>query len=128
MTLLHDVLLSLAMHIPAALANRLIRLRFPDVTQRSAGSLLFDPSGAEHLFLDVRGSTFKQVCEQVATFRGHRAPGLVVVVCEIGYRSSQVAAQLASAGFENVVNLEGGMRALRRLHDGVNHYVAHRTG
>ena len=127
MTLLHDILLSLAMHIPARLANRLIRLRFPDVTQRSAGSLLFDLSGAGHLFLDVRGSSFKQVCAHVATFRGHRAAGLVVVVCEIGYRSSQVAAQLASAGFENVVNLEGGMRALRRLRDGVNHYAAHRT-
>lgn len=37
--------------------------------------------------------------------------GNVVVACRIGARSAQVTAYLLSQGLDNVVNLDGGMRA-----------------
>jgi rhodanese-related sulfurtransferase len=37
--------------------------------------------------------------------------GNVVVACRIGARSAQVTAYLLSNGWDNVVNLDGGMRA-----------------
>ena len=37
--------------------------------------------------------------------------GNVVVACRVGARSAQVTAYLLSNGWDNVVNLDGGMRA-----------------
>lgn len=125
--LLHAWMRSLAMRIPALLANRLIRWRFPSVEQRSAGSLLFAGSGDRRSFIDVRGMSTATVHGHVATFRRQQPDARVVLVCDIGYCSAKAAAGLLRSGCSNVVNLEGGLRALRQLHHDIDDYAAQRT-
>ena len=125
--LLRNALLWLAMRLPSAIANRLIRWRFPTVTQRSAGSLFFAQQSATPAFIDVRGITLQRVRERITDYRYRQPHGVVVLVCEIGYCSSRLAAELAETGFDGVVNLEGGLRALRRLRREINAYAAQRT-
>ena len=125
--LLHVSILSLAMHVPSAIANRLIRWRFPEVEQHSPGVLLLAHDRGLQSFVDVRGLTIRQVREQIAANRRQQPQARVALVCDIGYCSSKLAAALVSAGYKNVVNLEGGLRALRQFHHEIQNYAAQRT-
>ena len=49
------------------------------------------------------------------TFQQQHRRGQIVISCAVGYRSSEMAAQLTRAGIENVSNVEGGRRALAHL-------------
>ena len=46
----------------------------------------------------------------------------IVVICHHGNRSSYVAMALQRAGFENVLNLEGGLDAYSSVDDSVPRY------
>ncbi len=127
MRLLRTAALMLVMQLPTAWVNRLIRWRFPAVEQRSAGFLLTARDRNNQAFIDVRGVTVRQLQALIANRRRHRPQDRVVLVCEIGYCSSQMASALLHAGLQNVVNLEGGLRALRRLNADIRHYAAQRT-
>ncbi|MSU33957.1 MAG: sulfurtransferase [Pedosphaera sp.] len=102
--------------------KRLVRSRFPGVRQLSTTELaawLSDSNRPSPLLLDVR---------EVPEFAVSHLPGArnvapsataaeampatekeraVVVYCSVGYRSSDMANRLQSAGFTNVLNLEG---------------------
>ena len=126
--LLRAMMLRVATHIPASLANRLIRGRYPTVAQHSAGCLLFACSGQRASFIDVRGMSIATVHERVTTLRRQLPEARVVLVCDIGYCSARAVARLMRSGHRNVVNLEGGLRALRQLHHDIDNYAAQRTG
>lgn len=125
--LLRTAALWLVLQVPAAFANRLIAWRFPAVEQRSAGFLLTSRDRNMQAFIDVRGMTLRQVQARIETRRRHHPQDRVVLVCEIGYCSSQMASALLHQGLQNVVNLEGGLRALRLFHAEMRDYAAHRT-
>ena len=125
--LLRTAALLLVMQLPVAFASRLIAWRFPAVEQRSAGSLLTARDRNMRTFIDVRGMSLRQVQARIATCRRHHPQYRVVLVCEIGYCSSQMASALLHAGLQNVVNLEGGLRALRQTHAEIRDYAAHRA-
>ncbi len=127
MRLLHTAALMLVMQLPAAWVNRLIRWRFPAVEQRSAGFLLTARDRNNQAFIDVRGVTVRQLQARIATRRQHYPQDRMVLVCEIGYCSSQMASVLLRAGLQNVVNLEGGLRALRQINAEMRDYTAHRA-
>jgi rhodanese-related sulfurtransferase len=126
-TALNRLLLAMVMRIPAPVANQLIRWRFPGVAQGAAGALCCVARRREQLFVDVQACSIGSIGQKIDMFRRVQPQGQVVLVCEIGYRSSQVAALLIGAGFQNIVNLEGGLRALRLFQRKVGDYAAQRA-
>jgi len=102
----------------------LVRERFPEVKQLQPAELaawLADTNRAAPVLLDVRTKPEfalshlagarqvnpKAAVNELATTLPKDRP--VVVYCSVGYRSSELAARLAKAGFTNVVNLEGSL-------------------
>ena len=105
-------------------ALRLVREAFPEVPQMTTGQLAAlrtDDAAPDIVLLDARTA---------AEFNVSHLPGAVlasnirmaldaltpndlertvVVYCSVGYRSSQLAAELRARGFENVSNLEGSL-------------------
>jgi rhodanese-related sulfurtransferase len=78
--------------------------------------------GREHMVLDVREATELDICELDGALHipmanvPARIDGLptnrpLVVVCHHGARSQRVVDFLRNAGFDNAVNLDGGIEA-----------------
>jgi rhodanese-related sulfurtransferase len=79
-------------------------------------------TGREHMVLDVREATELDICELDGALHipmanvPARIDGLptnrpLVVVCHHGARSQRVVDFLRNAGFDNAVNLDGGIEA-----------------
>lgn len=98
-----------------------IRNQFPSVPQLSPTDLeawLADPDRPRPLLVDVRapeefavshlaGARPARSVAEVETLAGPDRDLPIVLYCSVGYRSSALAAQLQSAGFRQVRNLEG---------------------
>ena len=125
-----DAALSVAVRIPLSLSNALIRQRFPSVTQLPAQRAAHLAKSAQPmLWIDVpsryfpinlaarahRITTLTQAEALATAFQKQHRQGQIVISCAVGYRSSEMAAQLTRAGLHNVGNVEGGRRALSRL-------------
>lgn len=122
-----DVALYAAVRIPTPLSNALIRRCFPRVTQIAAQRVL-EMARTDHamLWIDItsaycpfdssgRAQAVTSLTEAVAFashFQQQHRQEPIVISCAVGYRSSEMAAQLTRAGIENVGNVEGGRRAL----------------
>jgi len=100
----------------------LVRKRFPDVRQLPVPELaawLADTNRPQPLLLDVRqaeefatshlpGAQRVDPKAKAEAIQGLAAGGRpVVMYCSVGYRSSELARRLMSAGVTNVFNLEG---------------------
>lgn len=98
----------------------LIRLLFPDIQQLSTRDLaawLEQEDAEKPLLLDARTEEEYNVSHlQYARLVPSRLEALnnnvklttpLVVYCSVGYRSSAIARQLQSMGYENVFNLSG---------------------
>lgn len=101
-----------------------IRSRFPTVPQLSVPALaawLNDPAREPPMLLDTRtdqefadghlpGAIRVQDVEAALQRMQQRAAGVhVVLYCSVGYRSSALAAALASRGVQRIHNLEGSL-------------------
>ncbi len=124
-----EAALHLAVRMPLWLSNALIRRRFPNVMQISAQRVLdIATTHPRMLWIDIpsaycpfdlagRAQAVTSLIEAQAvatTFQQQHQLGRIFISCAIGYRSSEMAAQLTRAGIQNVGNIEGGRRALAR--------------
>ena len=124
-------MLCIAVRIPITLSNALIRRRFAGVKQiaaqqawsisETADPLLWldIPSSYCAINLGARAQSVTALPDALALakrFQHQHRQRLIVVSCAVGYRSSEMAAQLTAAGIANVSSIEGGRRALARLH------------
>ena len=117
--------------------KREIRGKFPDARQMSVAALAarLARGGTTPLLLDVRAPDEYEVShlagarrassrrEALALLEGQRHDVELVLYCSVGYRSSDLAQQLRSAGFTRVRNLEGSIfewanRGHEVVHDG----------
>lgn len=125
-----DAAIDVAIRIPISLSNALIRRRFPGVTQIPAQRVLDGATMAQPILwidiaskycpLDLAGraravTSLTEAQTLITTFQQQHRQGRVVISCAVGYRSSEMAAQLSRAGIKSVGNVEGGRRALARL-------------
>ena len=125
-----DAGLWVAVRIPMSLSNALIRQRFPSVTQIPPRRVWDSATAAQPtLWIDVTSAccpldlagraqavtSFIEAQALATTFQQQHRRGQIVISCAVGYRSSEMAAQLTRAGIENVSNVEGGRRALAHL-------------
>lgn len=88
----------------------------------AVAALMSDPQRAAPVLLDVREPWEFEICHitgarlvpmgVIAERLGELDPAVeTVVVCHHGVRSARVGAYLESRGFQNIVNLEGGVAA-----------------
>jgi adenylyltransferase/sulfurtransferase len=70
----------------------------------------------------IEGSTFIPMSELEGRFTELDPASETVVICHHGNRSSYVAQALARAGFEKVLNLEGGLDAYAFVDESVPTY------
>ena len=113
---------AVAQHSDMAVMKRLVRMRFPSVSQLSTAELakwLTDSKRQPPVLLDVRKEEEYAVSHLPGAIRVE--PGAspeavrsrippnrpVVTYCSVGYRSSALAQQLGKAGVNAVYNLEG---------------------
>lgn len=100
--------------------KKMVREKFPDVTQMSTAELAGRLSQADRpLLIDARSAPEYDVshlpgalraeneAEALEALKGIGKDRPIVIYCSIGYRSSMLARQLKQSGFENVKNLEG---------------------
>ena len=103
-----------------------VRTRFPDVRHVSTEALaaeLDEAQTARPLLIDARtsqefavshlaqASRVGSLDEALALLQDEPRTRAIVAYCSVGYRSSQLAAALQGAGYENVRNLEGSIFA-----------------
>ena len=105
-------------------ALRLVREAFPQVPRMTTARLAAmraDDSTQDIILLDARSESEFNVSHlpgavlasntrmALNVLEANKPDSTVVVYCSVGYRSSQLAAELRRRGFENVVNLEGSL-------------------
>jgi rhodanese-related sulfurtransferase len=101
------------------------------ITQRALKSRL--DAGERPVLLDVRepwefelacieGSTLIPMSQLEGRYTELDPDAETVVICHHGNRSSYVAMALQRAGFENVLNLEGGLDAYSSVDESVPRY------
>ncbi|MGC0153340.1 rhodanese-like domain-containing protein [Chromobacterium vaccinii] len=93
-----------------------------EITAPELAALLADPQAARPLLLDVREGWEVQLAHiagsvhipmNLIPIRNGELPDdtVIVAICHHGMRSAQVALFLQNAGFEQVLNLQGGIDA-----------------
>ena len=86
------------------------------IALHNKGALVLDVRTVEEFatghIVDARHIALDKLAEQAETLKKYREKP-VVVVCESGARSAQAAKLLKSLGFNQVVNLRGGLSAWR---------------
>jgi rhodanese-related sulfurtransferase len=104
---------------------------YEDITPRALKSRL--DAGERPVLLDVRepwefelacieGSTLIPMSQLEGRYTELDPDAETVVICHHGNRSSYVAMALQRAGFENVLNLEGGLDAYSSVDESVPRY------
>ncbi|HTL88216.1 MAG TPA: rhodanese-like domain-containing protein [Leptolyngbya sp.] len=108
------------------LVKALIRLKFPDVPRMSIVELaqkLQETAHPQPLILDVRSEAEYAVSHLAAAKQLEMDSDLahaevlknvakdqqIIVYCSVGYRSAKVTQKLQQQGFQNALNLEGGL-------------------